>query len=303
MAATTTQDGKDTKPNKYLDVKGLNYVPWSMRTKQRMVENDVYKYVMPMAEGGEGVPAHDASEAAVRRYAKGNAAALSEIAKYMQDETLVSLTHHGDVARDMWNGLAAKMVLSGGYDRRIARTELGSYKHKYASDITTTFAELEKLFRTFEMGANPTPLTESEKVGYLASALATAGGRWTTIADEIESELAKEAYNHGVMVITYEAVKTRCDREQRDKTGRRGAWIHDKGPSMFMGRPVGGYNNKNNNNKGRAYVAAYQAALQNGCDEETAEAVACEVTTATENPTNNGGGGGRQRASGWVPRG
>jgi hypothetical protein len=230
------------KPSKYLDLKGKNYLPWTIRTELKLKEEDLWLYVLDVASGGTDVPDNAASNATKKAFKEGNSKALSVIMNYLQDQTLTSVANHKNSAREMWNSLEKMMTQSGDADRLNARTDLGAYRHKYSDDVIDTLMNMERLHRTFEHGTNPVSLSDVEKIGYLATALACAGGRWIHISDELNAALQLRFAGNGYIPPTYESVRERVEKEQRDKVHRRGAWIHERAPFQFGGgRPTGGF--------------------------------------------------------------
>jgi hypothetical protein len=290
--ASTTDGTTNDKNARMLQVDGKNYIPWAARTENKLKQEEVYAYVRDLNDGGIDVPGADGlppSEAAIRRYEKGNAKALAEIMKYLPDLTITAMMEHKDSARDFWNALKTKMMLSGAYDRRIARTSLGELKHKYTDNVASTIMEAERLFAVFSSGNNPAPLPDAEKIGYLAAAITYAGGRWTTVADTIEALLDT------AVPPTYATIKAKLEKEQRDKTGKLGAWSHEAPRFNFRMQGTGS-GNKHSFNK--AQGRAYEAAVKLGVDEEHARTIALSAVGG-----GGAGGGDRTQQKRYVPRG
>jgi hypothetical protein len=295
------------KPSKYLDVKGKNYVPWTIRTERSLKDDDAWEYVIDVAEGGTDEPdPATATNAQKKAWKEGNSKALAVIMNYLQDQTLTSVSTHKNSARNMWNALEKTMTQSGDADKLNARTDLGAYQHKYSADVVETLEGMEKLHRTFEHGTNPVPLTNVEKIGYLATALACAGGRWITISDELNSSNQQGQHGVGYAPPTYESVRERVEKEQRDKVNRRGAWMHEKVPFQFGGgRPTGGYNGGNKTiakGQGRAYITSFKAAIDNGCTTDVADSIATVAQANAADGSDSGGAGGGGAGGGYGTR-
>jgi hypothetical protein len=291
--ASTTDGTTNDKTARMLDLDGKNYIPWSARVENKLKQEEVWSYVKEAADGGIEEPdaAAGASEAAIRKFEKGNAKALAEMMKYLPDLTITAMMENKDSARDFWNALKTKMMLSGAYDRRIARTSLGELKHKYSENISTTIMEAERLFAVFSSGNNPAPLPDAEKIGYLAAAITYAGGRWTTVADTIEALLDT------ALPPTYATIKAKLEKEQRDKTGKLGAWSHEAPRFNFRMQGTGGAGSGGRNSFNKAQGRAYNAAVNLGVDEELARTIALSAIGG------GGAGGDTNRPKRYVPRG
>jgi hypothetical protein len=130
--ASVKEEVKNLKPSKYyLELEGENYVPWTIRTRNQLEDDDVWKYVESVAEGGVDTPANDATAAKKKEFKEGNSTALKTIIKYLQDPTVTDLQEHSKSAREMWQELEDTMTLSSENDKRNARTDIGDFKHKY----------------------------------------------------------------------------------------------------------------------------------------------------------------------------
>lgn len=273
---TMTNDDNTTKsklPAGVLLQTGKNYSAWSTRIKSKLEEEDLWEVVAPIADGGQAVPAANATAAVKKKWRMDNAKAKGVIFKLL-DDTMTTLHGGEDLARNVWSTLRAEFMREGETDRSNARTELGKLRHKHTSEISELLRELERLFLVFTHGTNPQPLTNGEKIGYAISILRATGGRWRQIAD-VQEGLASVAAP-GV-VHRWEDFKAKLQREQRDRDAHVGGWANEFNPAVFK--------NKFQGAQGRAYLAA----VEMGLTEEQA------MVVVSMNGGGENGGGVRTR--------
>ena len=295
----------DAKQSRLKD-DGANYVAWAVRIGTSLKEAEVWLHVCPVGgvDGGTVRPVlgnHGVNAAGVARWDQADAKASKVIQKGLTDEGIIKVSTH-EFARQAWNHLKQLYSRTGNFENRVARGALSKLRIKWTQDVNTIVSEAMQLFAVFARPPNAAPLTDGEKIGYLIEPLRVVGGRWRTVADNVEGELgySERQYDaqvnhalanglaapvHVTMTCQWDDFKARLEREQRDRDAGTGAWtassIKNATGTTYQGNPK----------QHRAYAAMIDGGM-------THDEAANSANDMKGNGNNNGGnrggrGGGR----------